>query len=79
MFNFLFHPGSTKSVQVRGFLPLLCNKIRSIQEFFETIETRSAEKHVQLEVIQFKALLYRIVWHNAWGQEKLVCFETRVL
>ena len=42
----------------------LSSKIRSIEELFDSIEFRSAERPVQFEVIQLKALLYMFVWNN---------------
>ena len=37
---------------------VIMNKFRSLQIFLDPIENRSAERFVQLEVVQFEALLY---------------------
>ena len=40
-FNFLFNTQFKKFVQLRGFLPLLCSKKHSVQNFLDPIEIRS--------------------------------------
>ena len=55
-FNSLYSTRFATSVQLGGFLPLLCSKICSIQEIMDQIEIYRSDRHIQLEIVQLEAL-----------------------
>ena len=82
-FNFFIQYRFYKIRSSGGIFTLLCSKIRSLQEFLYPIEIRSAERPVQLEVVQFEALLYQhstsqlMVW-EVFTSIKIVIFANQL-